>query len=203
MINDSLYAEIAQRWIAISERDAKHNHAAIWLEPTRLWFGIAPGGHDPPATTASQLRGSRRSAARLNRREGGDSVTVMSWQPRKSGGRVAPGHARKAVISASAVQEPLRSALESPTLEEETRTAEDLDVPWQVIVHNDPVNLMTYVTMVFQKVFGYPKEKAEKHMLEVHQNGRSILWSGMRERAELYVQQLHGYLLLATLERVG
>jgi ATP-dependent Clp protease adaptor protein ClpS len=57
--------------------------------------------------------------------------------------------------------------------------------------------------MVFQKVFGLTKEKAELHMLEVHQLGRSILWSGMRERAELYVQQLHGYLLLATLERTN
>jgi ATP-dependent Clp protease adaptor protein ClpS len=51
---------------------------------------------------------------------------------------------------------------------------------------------MTYVTMVFQLSLRYPREKAEKHMLEVHQNGRSILWSGVRERAELYVQQLHG-----------
>jgi ATP-dependent Clp protease adaptor protein ClpS len=55
--------------------------------------------------------------------------------------------------------------------------------------------------MVFQKVFGYSKEKAQKHMLEVHHNGRSIVWTGVRERAELYVQQLHGYLLLATLEK--
>jgi ATP-dependent Clp protease adaptor protein ClpS len=88
-----------------------------------------------------------------------------------------------------------------PTVEKQTHSEEDLDVPWQVVVHNDPVNLMTYVTMVFQRVFGYPREKAERHMLEVHHEGRSILWSGMRERAELYVQQLHGYLLLATLEK--
>ena len=93
--------------------------------------------------------------------------------------------------------------MENPTLEEETQTREELDTPWQVVVHNDPVNLMTYVTMVFQKVFGFPREKAEKHMLEVHQQGRSILWSGVRERAELYVQQLHGYLLLATIERIS
>jgi ATP-dependent Clp protease adaptor protein ClpS len=92
---------------------------------------------------------------------------------------------------------------DSPALEKETRGEEELDVPWQVVVHNDPVNLMTYVTMVFQRVFGYPREKAERHMLEVHQKGRSILWSGMRERGELYVQQLHGYLLLATLEKVA
>jgi ATP-dependent Clp protease adaptor protein ClpS len=95
-----------------------------------------------------------------------------------------------------------RSAVQEPAIEQETGTKQAIDVPWQVVVHNDPVNLMTYVTMVFQRVFGYPREKAEKHMLEVHQNGRSILWSGVRERAELYVQQLHGYLLLATLEKI-
>ena len=85
--------------------------------------------------------------------------------------------------------------------EQETRTDEALDVPWNVVVHNDPINLMSYVTMVFQKVFGFSREKAERHMLEVHQKGRSIVWSGMREPAEVYVQQLHGYLLLATLEK--
>jgi ATP-dependent Clp protease adaptor protein ClpS len=95
------------------------------------------------------------------------------------------------------------STVGEPTIEKETRPKEDVDLPWQVVVHNDPVNLMSYVTMVFQRVFGYPREKAERHMLEVHHRGRSILWSGMRERAELYVQQLHGYLLLATLEKAG
>ena len=89
-----------------------------------------------------------------------------------------------------------------PTIEKETRGEEELDLPWQVVVHNDPVNLMSYVTMVFQRVFGYTRDKAERHMLEVHHKGRSILWSGLREPAELYVQQLHGYLLLATIEKV-
>ena len=94
------------------------------------------------------------------------------------------------------------STIGAPTIEQETRAEEELDLPWHVVVHNDPVNLMSYVTMVFQRVFGYPREKAEKHMLEVHHKGRSILWSGMREPAELYVQQLHGYLLLATIEKI-
>jgi ATP-dependent Clp protease adaptor protein ClpS len=96
-----------------------------------------------------------------------------------------------------------RSAVEIPTIEKQEATSEEIEMPWNVVVHNDPINLMTYVTMVFQRVFGYPRERAEKHMLEVHHNGRSILWSGVRERAELYVQQLHGYLLLATVEKVG
>jgi ATP-dependent Clp protease adaptor protein ClpS len=91
---------------------------------------------------------------------------------------------------------------EAPVIEKEEATKPETELPWNVIVHNDPVNLMSYVTMVFQRVFGYPRDKAEKHMLEVHHNGRSILWSGARERAELYVQQLHGYLLLATIEKI-
>jgi ATP-dependent Clp protease adaptor protein ClpS len=88
-----------------------------------------------------------------------------------------------------------------PNTETESSTEEALDVPWNVIVHNDPVNLMSYVTRVFQKVFGFSLEVAEKHMMEVHQNGQSLVWTGARERAEAYVQQLHGYLLLATLEK--
>lgn len=83
----------------------------------------------------------------------------------------------------------------------ETETA--LSLPWNVVVHNDPVNLMSYVAMVFKRVFGYTPERAQKHMLEVHELGRSVLWTGEREKAELYVQQLHGYLLLATLEHAG
>ncbi|HEY1583710.1 MAG TPA: ATP-dependent Clp protease adapter ClpS [Chthoniobacterales bacterium] len=96
----------------------------------------------------------------------------------------------------------IANAVETPAITDKTKTRETLDLPWNVIVHNDPVNLMSYVTMVFQKVFGYPKEKAEMHMLEVHRKGHSILWSGVRERAELFVQQLHGYLLLATIEQM-
>ncbi len=89
---------------------------------------------------------------------------------------------------------------ETPPFEE---TSTETDLPWQVVVHNDPVNLMSYVTMVFRRIFGYSKEKAEKHMMEVHNQGRSIVWTGSREKAEFYVQQLHTHLLLATLERIS
>jgi len=85
--------------------------------------------------------------------------------------------------------------------ESDTRDEDALATPWSVVVHNDPVNLMSYVTMVFQRVLGFPREKATKHMLEVHHKGRSLVWSGERERAEAIVEQLHGYLLLATLEQ--
>ena len=126
----------------------------------------------------------------------------MSWQPRRGSAEVAQSERSEGAISISN-QNANPATVEAPVIEQEARSEEDLDLPWQVIVHNDPVNLMSYVTMVFQRVFGYPREKAERHMLEVHHKGRSILWSGMRERAELYVQQLHGYLLLATLEKIG
>ncbi len=86
-------------------------------------------------------------------------------------------------------------------IEEQTKTDESLDVPWNVVVHNDPINLMDYVAKVFIRVFGYTKQRAERHMMEVHKKGRSIVWTGGRERAELYVQQLHGFLLQATIEK--
>ncbi|MEO8206178.1 MAG: ATP-dependent Clp protease adapter ClpS [Chthoniobacterales bacterium] len=82
-----------------------------------------------------------------------------------------------------------------------TNTKSALEPSWNVIVHNDPVNLMSYVTMIFKEVFGYSTEKATHHMLEVHELGKSILWSGNREKAEFYVQQLHTHLLLATMEK--
>lgn len=91
-------------------------------------------------------------------------------------------------------------ATEAPLIEEQLTEDVALSRPWSVVVHNDPVNLMNYVTMVFKRVFGYTEERARKHMLEVHYQGRSIVWSGSREKAELYVQQLHGYQLLSTLE---
>lgn len=122
----------------------------------------------------------------------------MSWQPRWGREKVAQS---ESTVAFSVAKNVFGSTVEEPTIEKETRSKQDVDLPWQVVVHNDPVNLMTYVTMVFQRVFGYPREKAERHMLEVHNKGRSILWSGMRERAELYVQQLHGHLLLATIEK--
>jgi ATP-dependent Clp protease adaptor protein ClpS len=92
-------------------------------------------------------------------------------------------------------------ATEAPEIQEQTKEKTALETPWQVVVHNDPVNLMTYVTMVFKKVFGFSTERARRHMMEVHEKGRSIVWSGSREKAEFYVQQLHGYQLLATMER--
>jgi ATP-dependent Clp protease adaptor protein ClpS len=88
----------------------------------------------------------------------------------------------------------------APVEVEQTGTSEDarLDSPWITIVWNDPVNLMSYVTYVFQKVFGYPKVKAQKLMLDVHQKGKAVVSSGAREAMERDAEALHGYGLWAT-----
>jgi len=67
-------------------------------------------------------------------------------------------------------------------------------------VYDDPVNLMQYVTMVFKKVFGYSDAKATNLMMQVHERGRSLVWSGEKEKAEFYVQQLHAHQLNASME---
>ena len=87
------------------------------------------------------------------------------------------------------------------SLDEKTKTEEDLSVPWKVIVLNDPVNLMSYVVMVFRKVFGYNESKSTKHMMEVHQLGKSVLWTGEREEAECYAYQLQRWRLQTILEK--
>src|SRR5439155_8147519 len=77
----------------------------------------------------------------------------------------------------------------------------DLDVPWLVIVWNDPINLMSYVTFVLQKLFGYSHAKAQKLMLDVHHKGKAVVSSGARERAEWDVSRLHAYGLWATMQQ--
>ena len=75
------------------------------------------------------------------------------------------------------------------------------DKPWVTIVWNDPVNLMSYVTYVFSKYFGYEKKKAEKLMLEVHHDGKSVVSAGSREEMERDVQAMHEYGLWATMQK--
>jgi ATP-dependent Clp protease adaptor protein ClpS len=75
------------------------------------------------------------------------------------------------------------------------------DVPWIVLVWNDPINLMSYVTYVFQKLFGYSKEKATSLMLDVHHKGRAVVASGAREKCELDVFRLHEHGLWATMQK--
>lgn len=77
----------------------------------------------------------------------------------------------------------------------------ETDQPWIVLVWNDPINLMSYVTYVLQKVFGYSHAKAESLMLDVHEKGRAVVSSGSKEKAELDVFRLHEHGLWATMQQ--
>jgi ATP-dependent Clp protease adaptor protein ClpS len=90
-----------------------------------------------------------------------------------------------------------------PDIEQDSQTdsSSDLDPGYLVICWNDPVNLMVYVTHVFQTVFGWDRKKAEKKMMEVHEHGKSLLARESMEKAEFYVHQLQKYNLHATMER--
>jgi ATP-dependent Clp protease adaptor protein ClpS len=83
----------------------------------------------------------------------------------------------------------------------DTGERQEVERPWLVIVWNDPINLMSYVTFVLQKLFGYSREKATKLMLQVHHEGRAVVSSGSREKAELDCFRLHGYGLWATIAK--
>jgi ATP-dependent Clp protease adaptor protein ClpS len=85
--------------------------------------------------------------------------------------------------------------------EPDVDSAVDTDRPWIVLVWNDPINLMSYVTLVLQKLFGYSLEKATALMLDVHHKGRAVVSNGTRERAELDVYRLHEHGLWATMQR--
>lgn len=82
-----------------------------------------------------------------------------------------------------------------------TDDAVDVDRPWIVLVWNDPINLMSYVTLVLQKLFGYSLEKATELMLDVHHKGRAVVSTGTRERSEFDVYRLHEHGLWATMQR--
>ncbi len=83
----------------------------------------------------------------------------------------------------------------------DTHEDADHDRPWVVIVWNDPINLMSYVALVFQKLFGYTETHASRLMLQVHHEGKAVVSSGNREKAELDVSRLHAYGLWATMQR--
>ena len=89
----------------------------------------------------------------------------------------------------------------SVTIQPREETEVVLDHPWNVVVHNDPVNLMSYVSHVIRKLFGYDEVESNRLMLQVHEQGRSIVWTGAREKAEHYVRELHVHQLLSTLEQ--
>ena len=101
------------------------------------------------------------------------------------------------------MHETLTEVVEAPERTEDVESGEsdELDRPWLVIVWNDPINLMSYVTYVFQKLFGYSFEKATQLMLKVHHEGKAVVASGSREKAELDCFRLHGHGLWATVAK--
>jgi len=99
------------------------------------------------------------------------------------------------------VSAPMPTELDQPQSDELTDDLTFVAKPWVTIVWNDPVNLMSYVSYVFECYFGYARKKAEKLMLEVHQDGRSVVSTGSREEMERDVQAMHEYGLWATMQK--
>ena len=97
------------------------------------------------------------------------------------------------------IRSSIAAPVEAPVFESDTDVRPDR--PWIVLVWNDPINTMNYVTLVFQRVFGYSKEKATSLMLDVHEKGRAVVSSGNREKAELDVYRLHEHGLWATMQQ--
>jgi ATP-dependent Clp protease adaptor protein ClpS len=87
--------------------------------------------------------------------------------------------------------------LDEPSLDEAAQTQS----PWITIVWNDPINLMSYVSYVFQQYFGYSRAKAEKLMLDVHHKGKAVVSTGRREEMERDTEAMHGYGLWATVQK--
>jgi ATP-dependent Clp protease adaptor protein ClpS len=114
-----------------------------------------------------------------------------------------PSTARSVALRCSDGGSRSRMSTTAPVEVERPASDEDVtpDIPWIVIVWNDPINLMSYVVYVFQKLFGYPREKATKLMLDVHQKGRAVVSEGPREKCEFDVSRLHAHGLWATLQK--
>ena len=93
------------------------------------------------------------------------------------------------------------STVVAPGKVEVEQPEREADRPWVVIVWNDPINLMSYVTLVFQKLFGYSLEEATRLMLQVHHEGKAVVASGTREKGEHDVARLHAHGLWATLQQ--
>lgn len=97
----------------------------------------------------------------------------------------------------------MSSPTATPDLDVDVSERTELDKVWRTIVWNDPVNLMSYVSYVFRSYFGYSEEKAKTLMLQVHNDGKSAVSSGSREKMEIDVQAMHSYGLWATLSQDG
>ena len=109
----------------------------------------------------------------------------------------SPATAPMAPPKTSSMASPVTAPVKDPVDETDRRP----DLPWKVIVLDDPVNLMSYVTYVFRKLFGYSQAKAHRLMMQVHTEGRAVVASGQKEKAEFDVYRLHEHGLWAILEQ--
>jgi ATP-dependent Clp protease adaptor protein ClpS len=94
-----------------------------------------------------------------------------------------------------------QTQIAEPSIDERTDEDTSVERPWIVLVWNDPINLMSYVSFVFQKLFGYSKDKADELMMDVHEKGRAVVASGPREKSEIDVFRLHEHGLWATMQQ--
>jgi ATP-dependent Clp protease adaptor protein ClpS len=148
------------------------------------------GRHRCVATPALDAGGAE---ARLSpfRLRGRASVVAETSSFERVTAPLAPGRTLDRMVQTAPVE------VERPVGEEDVVP----DVPWIVIVWNDPINLMSYVVYVFQKLFGYPREKATKLMLDVHHKGKAVVSDGPREKCEFDVARLHAHGLWATMQK--
>jgi ATP-dependent Clp protease adaptor protein ClpS len=128
-----------------------------------------------------------------------DSMSTLAPQSQPAVRLAGPPAVASAPEGGTAVAEPTAQTL--PAAEPVADTTVEPDLPWLAIVWNDPVNLMSYVTYVFQTVFGYSKQKATRLMLDVHQKGRAVVSRGSHQEMEADVAKLHSYGLWATVTK--
>ncbi len=159
-----------------------------------------PGGRPPVASAARPVGGwgvSRIDDVTVPSFGGGPDVVVPA------GAVTVPAGPVSAALVPAGPDSAVRASVAEP--DQATRSEEQADVtparPWIAVVWNDPVNLMSYVTYVFESYFGYARPKAEQLMLQVHHEGRAVVSHGDRERIEVDVQAMHSYGLWATMQR--
>ena len=185
-----------------------HVFGATMVWSTVLWFHHGLSDHRPEVGRPRSTIADRSRRPTVASAEAGRTpAPVAGWSGdgrarRRAGRRCEPPRPARSGRTGRDAAAPARWRRE-PAVESEgptSRSTSSTDKPWLVIVWNDPINLMSFVTFVFQKLFGYSKEKATKLMLDVHHKGRAVVSSGTRERAELDVYRLHEYGLWATME---
>ena len=152
------------------------------MYPPRVDWGARPDSWPPRRLMREGTRG--RTLRATSSSYGGQALTT-NWRQNEYVLFVAPQSSQVA----------------EPDIAERTDEVVDLQSPWIVLVWNDPINLMSYVSFVLQKLFGYPKAKADALMMDVHEKGRAVVSSGPREHAELDVFRLHEHGLWATMQQ--